>query len=108
MRKTIEQLQQEERQLRSLLNENLKKQREFNELDFIEKKGINKGDVVEWNNGKYKGVVLRVYTFGMTPLGFVVALYNSNGELGKREIVLYDSNKTVKVISKSQDHEKNI
>jgi hypothetical protein len=107
MKKLIEQLQQEERQLRSLLNENLNKQRELIESDFIEKKGINKGDVVEWGKVKHKGVVLRVYTFGMTPVGFVVALYKSNGELGKREMVLYSS-ETVKVISKSQSHEKNI
>ena len=108
MKNTIEQLQQEARQLRSLLNENLKKQREFNESDFIEKKGINKGDVVEWNNGKYKGVVSRVYTVGVNPFGFVVNLYKSNGELGKKETAITGDNPTLKVISKSQSHEKNI
>jgi hypothetical protein len=107
MKKLIDQLQQEEIQLRSLLNENLKKQREFNESDFIEKKGINKGDVVEWGRVKHKGVVQRVYNVGVNPFGFVVAIYKSNGELGKKEMVLYSS-ETVKVISKSQNHEKNI
>ena len=108
MKKLIEQLQQEARQLRSLLNENLNKQRELIESDFIEKKGINKGDVVEWGNGKYKGVVKRVNFIETIPIGFVVNLYKSNGEIGKKETTISWYNSTIKVISKSQDHEENI
>jgi hypothetical protein len=83
----LEQLKQQEKELQELLSENRNKQRELNQLAFIEKHGINIGDTVEWMDGKTprKGVVIRINFSGVNPSHYTATLFNSNGKVGKRE-----------------------
>ena len=98
----LEQLKQEEQQISKLLEENRDKQKHINATIFIEKNGFNFGDVIKFLDNKREkiGIIKELYFVGVNPYFYMVQLYNSNGELGKREVTLYESNlKTAKLIN---------
>lgn len=90
---TIEQLIKEEKQLRLLLSENLAKQKALNGIAFIEENGFKIGDKIEWTEGKKKktGVISRIDSTGTIPYYYMANLFNSNGEVGKREVRIWRS-----------------
>ena len=103
---TIEQLQAEEKELLKLIHINQQKQRELNQLKFIEKYGVNIGDTVEYSskmNGQIdkKGVISGIEFTNTTPYFYLVNLFNANGKLSERSTRIwsfcFDS---IKVINK--------
>jgi hypothetical protein len=101
---TIEQLQQEEKELRILLSENRNRQRELNKNAFIQKYGIDIGDTVEWIDGNTprKGVVSEIEFSGVNPNCYKALLFNSDGKVGKRDVRIWSfSFKSLKLVSKA-------
>jgi hypothetical protein len=103
---TIEQLQAEEKELLKLIHINQQKQRELNQLKFIEKYGANIGDTVEYSskmNGQTdkRGVISGIEFQNTTPYFYLVNLFNANGKLSQRPTRIwsfcFDS---IKVINK--------
>lgn len=100
----MEQLLQQEIELRKLLSENLTNQRELNKIAFIEKYGFVVGDIVKWRNGKesVKGVISEIEFFGVNPTYYKALLFNSNGKVGKREVRIWSFEfNSMKLIEKS-------
>lgn len=100
----MEQLLQQEIELRKLLSENLTNQRELNKIDFIEKNGFGVGDIVEWRNGEnaVKGVISEIEFSGVKPTYYKALLFNSNGKVGKREVRIWSCEfNSMKLIEKS-------
>lgn len=101
----IEQLKQQEKELQDLLSENRNKQRELNRIAFIKKCGVDVGDVIEWIDGRTprKGVIKDVEFNGVTPSYFIASLFNSDGNVGKREMRIWSfSFDSIKLITKSK------
>jgi len=101
----IEQLKQEENKLLNLLSENRSRQKELSIKSFIEKHGVDIGDVVEWKDGKnvIKGVVSEIECGQVKANYYKALLFNTDGKVGKRcTRIWYYSMDSLKVISKAK------
>ena len=104
---TLEELQKEEKELRTLVAQNIKKQRELNRVLLIELSGMNIGDKVLYRR---KEAIICGFTY--SPSGKVLFTYkniNKSGSLAKLEKVLYfyDSAKLLqKDFMKPEDFQK--
>lgn len=101
----LEQLKQQEKELMVSLSENRNKQRELNEIAFLQKYGIDIGDTVEWTDiGILKrGVISEVKFVNREPMYLKVKLLNTDGTVGKRYAIIWsDCLNTLKIIAKNE------
>ena len=97
---TLEELEQEEKELNMLLKENIKKQEKIHTDIFIKANGVNVGDTVTFLDGRElkKGVISKIEVMHKPFLYYWVRLFSLNNKLGKREIRIYDE-KSIKKIN---------
>lgn len=99
----LEQLKQQEKELTELLSENRNKQRELNKIAFIQKHGVDVGDIVEWMDGNTprKGVISEIEFSGTTPNYYKAQLFNSDGKAGKRDARIWSySLNSIKLVAR--------
>lgn len=101
----LQELKQQEKELTDLLSENRSKQKELNKIAFIQKHGVDVGDIVEWmdsSNIPRKGVVSEIEFSGTTPNYYKAQLFNSDGKVGKRDTRIWSfSFNSIKLVAKS-------
>lgn len=87
----LEALRQEEQQLMDLLTENRNKQREINKAAFIQKHGVDIGDLVEWHSSKgaKRGVISKIEFSGLNPSYYYAFIVNADGKVCKREVRIW-------------------
>jgi hypothetical protein len=99
---TTEELIQQEKELMEYLSSNRQKQRELNQIAFMDKHKVYIGDCVEFMDGKTKrtGIISGVEFSGVNPSYYICTLFNTDGKLGKREVRIWHSSmNTLKVIN---------
>lgn len=100
---TIKQLQDQESDLMAQLINNRENQRILNTIEFTQKYGIEIGDTITWLDGRFerKGIVSKMTYWENKPSTVFCNLFNQDGNIGKREIRLWNNDlKVAKVISK--------
>ncbi len=102
---TLEQLQKQEQELEQLLSENRAKQREIHTKAFVEKYGVDVGDLVEWVDAFgtiRRGVIIGPEYAGVDFLTVVTNLLNNNGEVSGSQLRIWKNEfHTIKVIKKN-------
>jgi hypothetical protein len=83
----IKRLLEEEKNILFLLNENRKEQKRINTDNFLNKLGIEIGDIIEFKDGNdlVRGKFHKIDYSGVKPQYVYVLLFNSDGKIGKRE-----------------------
>lgn len=102
---SLEELVQQEKEIKELLARNQERQKLLNRIAFVEKYGVDIGDTVEWIDGKTpkKGVISKIEYSGVNPSHYIATLFNSGGKLGKRETrIWYYSLESLKLIEKAK------
>lgn len=84
---TLQQLIEEENDLRDKLAVNFAAQKEIKTAEFLKKHGLKFGDTIEFKNGGkvVSGIFSSVDYIGTRPWRVFVLLFNKNGSIGKKE-----------------------
>lgn len=95
---SLDELKEDEARIRKELAENIRQQNLLKEILLIEKYGINVGDTVQYQDGKkvVKGVISKVKT-SYSLAYYFVGLFNSNGQVGKRETQILNPKKLQRI-----------
>lgn len=101
----LQELVQQESELLSQLKENRAKQEELSSLIFTERYGINIGDTVEWEEGSVvkNGIISGIEFSCHKAIRYRAKPFNKNGEVNKRETIIWSFPDTIRLVSKKID-----